>query len=244
MANLNSAFLASYSIGMFYVPALGDRIPRNRAFFLIYTLIALMQVYLGLLGRHAPGPRSSWPFYLEKVLDGTFQSFAWPTNFSILCNWFPKQGRGMLIGIWATCPSVGDIVGQQLFVAIVGNNINTWNKTFYVLGGIVFIIGLVNLVFLVEYPKNVGLEVKEKGKLLNPDQPIRSPYQNRNSTTVRDPNTSEVIEEDSDPEDSESIPAMPFMKALLVEGVLAFSFSFFFIKFCYYGVYYWVPTYL
>jgi sugar phosphate permease len=53
-----------------------------------------------------------------------------------------------------------------------------------------------------------------------------------------------VIEEDSDPEDSESIPAMPFMKALMVEGVLAFSFAFFFIKFCYYGVYYWVPTYL
>lgn len=37
---------------------------------------------------------------------------------------------------------------------------------------------------------------------------------------------------------------MPFFKALMVKGVLPFSFSFFFIKFAYYGVYYFVPTYL
>ena len=29
-----------------------------------------------------------------------------------------------------------------------------------------------------------------------------------------------------------------------IPGVLQFAFSFFFIKFAYYGVYYWVPTYL
>lgn len=42
IADLNSVFLAFYSIGMFYVPGLGDRMPRNRAIFLFYSLIALM----------------------------------------------------------------------------------------------------------------------------------------------------------------------------------------------------------
>ena len=37
---------------------------------------------------------------------------------------------------------------------------------------------------------------------------------------------------------------MDFKKALCIPGVLTYSISFFFIKFAYYGVYYWVPTYL
>ena len=37
---------------------------------------------------------------------------------------------------------------------------------------------------------------------------------------------------------------MSFGKALCIPGVLTFAVSFFFIKFAYYGVYYWVPTYL
>ena len=37
---------------------------------------------------------------------------------------------------------------------------------------------------------------------------------------------------------------MAFWKAVMIPGVLQFAFSFFFIKFAYYGVYYWVPTYL
>ena len=35
-----------------------------------------------------------------------------------------------------------------------------------------------------------------------------------------------------------------FKDALLVFGVLQYAFSFFFIKFAYYGVYYWIPDYL
>lgn len=37
---------------------------------------------------------------------------------------------------------------------------------------------------------------------------------------------------------------MPFCDALKIRGVLQFAMSFFFIKFAFYGVYYWVPTYL
>jgi len=45
-------------------------------------------------------------------------------------------------------------------------------------------------------------------------------------------------------EDNEDIPSISFKDAFFVKGVLQFGFSFFFIKFAYYGVYYWVPTYL
>lgn len=33
-----------------------------------------------------------------------------------------------------------------------------------------FVVGLVNFVCLREYPKDVGLEIKEQGNILNPSQ--------------------------------------------------------------------------
>ena len=45
-------------------------------------------------------------------------------------------------------------------------------------------------------------------------------------------------------EDNAEIKNISFGKALCIPGVLTFSMSFFFIKFAYYGLYYWVPTYL
>jgi sugar phosphate permease len=53
-----------------------------------------------------------------------------------------------------------------------------------------------------------------------------------------------LAEGESVVEDNEDIKQMPFWSAVMIRGVLQFSFSYFFIKFAYYGVYYWVPSYL
>lgn len=90
-------------------------------------------------------------------------------NFGLICNWFPRQGRGFLIGLWASNPSVGDIIGEQLYLAITRNNFADWGYTFMVLGGLIFLMGLTNLVLLVEFPKSKGISIKEEGKLLNPN---------------------------------------------------------------------------
>ena len=36
------------------------------------------------------------------------------------------------------------------------------------LSGLIFCIGLINLIFLIEYPKQVGLEIREMGQVLDP----------------------------------------------------------------------------
>jgi sugar phosphate permease len=118
---MNSDFLFFYSLGGFFLSHLGDRYNKNRLIFIMYTLIAIAQLALAFLG-HGNNTPKQWPFYVIKALDGTFQSFAWPVNFAILCNWFPRKGRGLLIGIWATNPSLGDIFGQQLFSIMAGNS--------------------------------------------------------------------------------------------------------------------------
>jgi hypothetical protein len=80
-----------------------------------------------------------------------------------------------LIGIWATNPSLGDIFGQQLFSLMAGNSEQDWNKSFYILSGLIFSVGLVNLVFLREYPKQVDLEIKEMGQVLDPSAVATTP---------------------------------------------------------------------
>lgn len=97
---------------------------------------------------------------MVKTLNGLLQSFAWGANFAIICNWFPRKGRGVIIAIWATCPNVGDIVGSDLYLAIAQNKEN-WGYAFMVLAILVAFVGLLNLLFLVEYPKQVGVDISE-----------------------------------------------------------------------------------
>lgn len=160
---MNTDFLVCYSVGNFFLSHLGDKYNKNRLIFIMYTLIALVEFALGSLmyvtNLHA------WPFFIIKTCNGTLQSFAWSVNFAILCNWFPRKGRGLLIGIWATNPSVGDIFGQQLYGALTSSPYTNadWGYVFLTLGACVFTVGLINLIFLVEYPSIMGLEIKEHG---------------------------------------------------------------------------------
>jgi hypothetical protein len=52
---MNSTFLGFYSIGGFYLSHLGDKYNKNRLIFIMYTLIALTQAFLGFLGKSDPG---------------------------------------------------------------------------------------------------------------------------------------------------------------------------------------------
>lgn len=45
-------------------------------------------------------------------------------------------------------------------------------------------------------------------------------------------------------EDNQDIPEIKFCEAFSIFGLLQFAISFFFIKFAFYGVYYWIPSYL
>ena len=75
----------------------------------------------------------------------------------------------MLIGVWATNPSVGDIFGQQLYLAITKSDAKNWGYTFIVLGICVQVVAVVNYVCLVEYPQSKGIHIKERATIFNPD---------------------------------------------------------------------------
>jgi len=66
----------------------------------------------------------------------------------------------LIIAIWATCPNVGDIIGSDLYLGIAQNKEN-WGYAFMVLAILVAFVGLLNLLLLVEYPKQVGINITE-----------------------------------------------------------------------------------
>ena len=55
------------------------------------------------------------------------------------------------------------------------NSLSDWGYPFYVFGVSVFVVGLINLFFLVAYPQKVGLTVLENGDVLDPSKQTKHP---------------------------------------------------------------------
>ena len=70
----------------------------------------------------------------------------------LMSNWFPRTGRGFLLGVWACNTSTGDIIGAQIYKYASHGNKENWNIAFFIIGGLVFLFGVLSLLFLVEKP--------------------------------------------------------------------------------------------
>lgn len=79
-----------------------------------------------------------------------------------MANWFPRVGRGILLGIWGCNTSVGDIVGAQVFKFTSGED--DLHSPFFVIAGIVFAMAILSLILIVEQPEDVGILFDEEGK--------------------------------------------------------------------------------
>merc|ERR1719331_3574517 len=58
-------------------------------------------------------------FVLAQFIHGLFQSTGGPVNTSIMGNWFPKKGRGLIFGLWTCHQYIGDIVAALATAAII-----------------------------------------------------------------------------------------------------------------------------
>ena len=92
------------------------------------------------------------------------QSPGWAINLVVLSSWFPRTGRGLLIGVWASNATAGDLVGTQIYKLVAADSENYY-KVFYIVSSMVFSVGLVNFFFLVENPAQVGININENGVL-------------------------------------------------------------------------------
>ena len=62
---------------------------------------------------------------------GLFQASGWPGVVSVMANWFGKGRRGLIMGLWNSHTSLGNILGSLIAGAFVTYN---WGLSFIVPG--------------------------------------------------------------------------------------------------------------
>ena len=76
-----------------------------------------------------------------------FQATGWPGVVSVMANWFGKGRRGLIMGLWNSHTSLGNILGSLIAGAFAANN---WGLSFAVPGLIIASIGFLIFFFLCE----------------------------------------------------------------------------------------------
>ncbi|KAL5977014.1 hypothetical protein ACLOJK_021352 [Asimina triloba] len=117
LGEIDVAFLSVYSIGMFFAGHLGDRTDLR-----IFLTIGMLGTGLctSLFGvGYWLNIHSFFYFLVVQMMAGLFQSTGWPSVVAVVGNWFGKSKRGLILGIWNSHTSVGNISGSLIASALL-----------------------------------------------------------------------------------------------------------------------------
>ncbi|XP_034538899.1 glucose-6-phosphate exchanger SLC37A2-like [Notolabrus celidotus] len=231
---LDSSFLCSYAIGMYFSGMLAERLPLRCYLSVGMLMSGLFTCLFGLgfyLDIHSLGYYAS-----VEVMNGLMQTTGWPAVVACVGNWFGKGKRGFIMGVWNSHTSVGNILGSLIAGAFVSS---AWGMSFIVPGLIIASTGILCFFFLVEKPEDVDCtpplhhESSETGPSL----------QTASHTDKTSPCKGAISTEPAEPVE-EHTEAISFCGALRIPGVVEFSLCLFFTKLVCYTFLYWLPFYL
>uniref|UniRef100_A0A452SKS0 Solute carrier family 37 member 1 n=1 Tax=Ursus americanus TaxID=9643 RepID=A0A452SKS0_URSAM len=142
---LDYSFLCAYAIGMYLSGIIGERLPIR--YYLTFGMLA-SGAFTALFGLGYFYSIHSFGFYVvTQIINGLVQTTGWPSVVTCLGNWFGKGRRGLIMGVWNSHTSVGNILGSL----IAGYWVSTcWGLSFVVPGAIVAAMGIVCFLFLIE----------------------------------------------------------------------------------------------
>ncbi|KAK4257485.1 hypothetical protein QN277_007065 [Acacia crassicarpa] len=229
LGELDLAFLSSYAVGMYVAGHFGDRI--DLRLFLVFGMIGsgIFTILFGLgywFDVHVLG------FFIGvQIICGLFQSIGWPCVVAVVSNWFGKSKRGLIMGIWSSHTSVGNIIGSILASGVLEFG---WGWSFVVPGLLIIFVGILVYLFLVVSPEDMGF--------VHCVNEIEMNVETDGVENVQKMETEEAKLLDSDNSDSSS--AIGFFEAWMLPRVAAFSFCLFFSKLVAYTFLYWLPFYI
>ncbi|CAH2014105.1 unnamed protein product [Acanthoscelides obtectus] len=257
LGELDSAFLFCYAIAMFASGFIAERV--NLRYFLSMGMLlsGLFSYLFGLAKTY--NIHHLWYYVVVQGLAGVVQTTGWPGVVTVMGNWFGKNKRGLIFGIWNSHTSIGNILGSLIAAYYVEQD---WALSFMMPGLYIGVVGFLIFLFLVTNPSDVGLTPKTA----SPEREIP-----RSRTRPRNSDNDEVESTGSDADDSaifigeqevqrrvserthllprESSPreaeqAIGFTKALKIPGVVEFSLALFFSKLVSYTFLFWLPLYV
>ncbi|XP_008798826.1 putative glycerol-3-phosphate transporter 4 [Phoenix dactylifera] len=218
LGEIDVAFLACYSIGMYAAGHLGDRL--DLRLFLAAGMIG-SGAFVGLFGMGYFWHLHVFGFYLAmQMLAGLLQATGWPSVVAVVGNWFGERKRGLIMGIWNAHTSVGNIGGSLLAASVLQYG---WGWSFILPGALIALAGVLVFLFLAAYPEDLGFSSPRK-----------------KAQGGRDEEEGRVHDGGSEERGS----AVGFVKACLIPGVIPFALCLFFAKLVAYTFLYWLPFYL
>lgn len=240
LGSLDLAYLFSYAVGMFISGQVAERV--HLRYFLSAGMISsgIMTILFGM--GYFWNIHNIAFFIGIQVIGGLVQSSGWPSVVTCVGNWYGKGKRGLIMGIWNSHTSVGNILGSL----IAGIFVNTaWGWSFIVPGIIIGTLGILVFFFMVPSPEEVKCEL--------PDQLPATKYTDR-ATESSDLNTESYKEYGATNSQSSQTSLISLDKskekpislwrALLIPGVIEFSLCLFFAKLVSYTFLFWLPKYI
>ncbi|KAL6221600.1 hypothetical protein ACLB2K_004996 [Fragaria x ananassa] len=238
LGELDLAFLSAYSIGMYFAGHVGDRI--DLRLFLAYGMLGsgVLTCLFGL--GYWCNVHLLWYFVGVQVVCGLFQSIGWPCVVAVVGNWFGKTKRGLIMGVWSSHTSVGNIVGSVIASGVLEFG---WGWSFVVPGVLVILVGGLVFLFLPVRPEDLGFEVPGKEEVemnveINGVVNVEE-VESEEAGLLR----GEIVDADVGA-GAETLTAIGFLEAWRLPGVAPFAFCLFFSKLVSYTFLYWLPFYI
>lgn len=237
LGEIDVAFLACYSLGMYVAGHLGDRL--DLRLFLTSGMIG-SGFFVALFGMGYFWNVHAFSFYLAmQMVAGIFQATGWPSVVAVIGNWFGKRKRGLIMGVWNAHTSVGNISGSLLAASVLYYG---WGWSFIVPGALIILGGILVYLFLAAYPEDVGFPCANKScEIGEPVRPVEEARTDKGNSDI------ENIEERSisvSSQGSVSRRSVGLFEAVRIPGVIPFAMCLFFAKLVAYTFLYWLPFYL
>uniref|UniRef100_A0AAQ4RJC6 Solute carrier family 37 member 1 n=1 Tax=Gasterosteus aculeatus aculeatus TaxID=481459 RepID=A0AAQ4RJC6_GASAC len=244
---MDYSFLCAYAVGMYLSGIIGERVPIR-----LYLTVGMLfsGLFTCLFGLGYVYNIHNMAFYIfVQVANGLVQTTGWPSVVTCIGNWFGKGRRGLVMGLWNSHTSVGNILGSLIAGYWVSSN---WGLSFIVPGLIIAVMGVVCFLFLIERE----LSLPSSGGSWNG---INGHTDNKSQVCVNVPSLPQsydtelllprdsvcvamqplvVVKRESEPS------AISFMGALRIPGVIEFSLCLLFAKLVSYTFLFWLPLYI
>ncbi|KAF6121762.1 solute carrier family 37 member 1 [Phyllostomus discolor] len=252
---LDYSFLCAYAVGMYLSGIIGERLPIR--YYLTFGMLA-SGTFTALFGLGYFYNIHSFSFYVvTQIINGLVQTTGWPSVVTCLSNWFGKGRRGLIMGVWNSHTSVGNILGSL----IAGYWVSTcWGLSFIVPGAIVAAMGVVCFLFLIEHPKDIACSptlVAHSKSYENGTHRFRLQRPAVPDEKLLDPETQCLLLSDGKrpirqnhvvllpaADSGSSMAAISFTGALKIPGVVEFSLCLLFAKLVSYTFLFWLPLYI
>lgn len=192
-------------------------------------------------------------FFIIQILCGLFQSTGWPSVVAVVGNWFGRSKRGLIMGIWNSHTSVGNILGSIIASWMLEYG---WGWSFVLPGLFVIVMSIVVYLFLVVSPRVIGfdserpggcgeIELMEEAGTMNGSGVVMKAedenvglLQSQDSESLKNPGLAQSSK------NTDSSDAIGFLDAWRLPGVASFALCLFFSKLVAYTFLYWLPFYI